>query len=88
MNFRDTKLPPIWEKIRHGERLSLEDGLALYRTDDLISVGKMANFVQQQNFVEPLFTSFIIPGQVIGPRRELRPAPTGIDVHRRPREGV
>ncbi len=48
MNFRDAQLPLIWEKIRHGERLSLEDGLALYRTDDLISVGKMANFVQQQ----------------------------------------
>jgi aminodeoxyfutalosine synthase len=48
INFRDNNLPPIWQKIQQGERLSLEDGLALYRTNDVISLGKMANFVQQQ----------------------------------------
>jgi len=48
INFRDPLLHPIWTKIQTGERLSLEEGLALYKTDDLISLGKMANFVQRQ----------------------------------------
>ena len=48
INFRDHHLIPIWQKIQHGERLSLEDGVALYNTPDFISLGKMAHFVQQQ----------------------------------------
>ncbi|HLB00203.1 MAG TPA: aminofutalosine synthase MqnE [Bacteroidota bacterium] len=47
-NFRDTSLIPIWEKVQKGDRLSLADGMAMYRTPDLISLGKMAHFVQQQ----------------------------------------
>ncbi len=46
--FRDKQLIPIWEKIQRGERLSLEDGLIMYSTPDLISLGKMAHFVQKQ----------------------------------------
>ena len=46
--FQDKQLLPIWERVRRGERLSLEDGLTMYRTNDLISLGKMAHFVQQQ----------------------------------------
>jgi len=48
INFRDKSLLPLWKKIQSGERLSLEDGLTLYNTPDLISVGKMAHHVQQQ----------------------------------------
>lgn len=48
LNFRDKNLIPIWGKIHHGERLSLEDGLVLFNTNDLISLGKMANYIQQQ----------------------------------------
>jgi aminodeoxyfutalosine synthase len=48
INFRDTTLTPIWGKVQHGERLSLEDGLTLYNTNDVIALGKMAHFVQQQ----------------------------------------
>jgi aminodeoxyfutalosine synthase len=48
IHFRDEKLVPIWERIRTGERLSLEDGLALYNTPDLISLGKMAHWLKQQ----------------------------------------
>ncbi len=47
IHFHDKTLIPIWEKVQRGERLSLEDGLALYRTHDLISLGKMAHAVQQ-----------------------------------------
>jgi aminodeoxyfutalosine synthase len=48
INFRDKNLSPIWDKIRNGTRLSLDDGLALYHTPDVIALGKMAHFVQQQ----------------------------------------
>jgi aminodeoxyfutalosine synthase len=44
---RDTTLLPIWEKIQRGERLTLEDGLTLYRTGDIIGLGKMAHEVQK-----------------------------------------
>lgn len=48
LHFRDTSLYPIWNKVRNGDRLILNDGLALYKTPDLLALGKMANFVQQQ----------------------------------------
>jgi len=45
LTFRDPSLYPIWEKARSGERLSKEDGLALFASPDLIGVGRMANEV-------------------------------------------
>ncbi|MBI4548268.1 MAG: aminofutalosine synthase MqnE [Ignavibacteriae bacterium] len=48
IQFRDKFFIPIWQKIQNGNRLSLEDGVALYNTNDIISLGKMAHFVQQQ----------------------------------------
>ncbi|MGB6121689.1 MAG: radical SAM protein, partial [Bacteroidota bacterium] len=47
IGFRDRRLIPIWQKVRRGERLSFEDGMALYTTRDLISLGQMAHAVQQ-----------------------------------------
>jgi aminodeoxyfutalosine synthase len=47
INFRDDKLLPIWEKVKKGDRLTLEDGVTLYNTPDFISLGKMAYSVQQ-----------------------------------------
>jgi aminodeoxyfutalosine synthase len=47
IHFRDRALGPIWEKLLRGERLSLDDGLLLYRTHDFIAVGTMAHAVQQ-----------------------------------------
>ena len=44
-SFRDSALIPIWDKVRSGIRLTKEDGLALYASDDLIGVGRMANEV-------------------------------------------
>jgi aminodeoxyfutalosine synthase len=46
--FQDKTLTPIFKKIQNGKRLSLENGLVLFKTNDLVSLGKMANFVQQQ----------------------------------------
>ncbi len=48
ISFRDKLLLPIWDKIRQGERLSLVDGVTMFRSNDLISIGKMAHAVQQQ----------------------------------------
>ncbi len=48
ITFRDNSLHPIWQKIRSGERLSKEDGLALFASDDLIGVGRMANEVARE----------------------------------------
>ena len=47
IHFRDKNLPPIWEKIQTGNRLSLQDGLTLFNSQDIISIGKMAHAVQQ-----------------------------------------
>ena len=38
----DPTLEPIAEKVRRGERLSVEDGLALYASADLLGIGRLA----------------------------------------------
>jgi aminodeoxyfutalosine synthase len=48
IHFMDTSLIPIWQKVQRGERLSFEDGLTMFRTSDVISLGKMAHFVQKE----------------------------------------
>ena len=47
IHFRDTHLQPVWKKVQNGERLTLEDGKILFQTRDIISLGKMAHFVQK-----------------------------------------
>lgn len=47
IRFRDERLLLIWEKILSGERLTLDDGIAMYASRDLLSVGKMAHAVQR-----------------------------------------
>jgi aminodeoxyfutalosine synthase len=41
-------LQHIVDKVQQGERLTLEDGVALYRSPDLISVGRAANLVRER----------------------------------------
>jgi aminodeoxyfutalosine synthase len=48
IHFRDQELIPIWDKVQNGERLSLQDGVKMFQSHDIISLGKMAHFVQQQ----------------------------------------
>lgn len=48
IHFRDKNLLPIWYKIQNGERLSLEDGVTMFESNDVISIGKMAHSVQQK----------------------------------------
>ncbi|MFQ5663855.1 MAG: aminofutalosine synthase MqnE [Terriglobia bacterium] len=46
--IEDKRLAPIAEKVRGGARLSFEDGIALYRSNDLLALGWLANFVREQ----------------------------------------
>jgi aminodeoxyfutalosine synthase len=46
--LHDTTLEPIREKVLAGRRLSFDDGLALYRTHDLLGLGQLANHVREQ----------------------------------------
>lgn len=48
INFRDKNLIPIWEKILRGEELSFEDGITLYKSSDITSIGKMAHWLQRE----------------------------------------
>ncbi len=49
MNFsHDLKLLEIGNRINAGERLSFADGLALYATDDLPALGKLADSVRRK----------------------------------------
>jgi len=46
--FQDSRLDPIRRKVKAGQRLSYQDGLALYRSPDLLAVGWMANLVRER----------------------------------------
>ncbi len=49
MNFsHDNKLAEISGRVEAGERLSFADGVALYATDDLPALGKLADAVRRQ----------------------------------------
>ena len=45
--FRDPALAPIWDKVSTGQRLSFDEGLSLLKTPDVLSLGKMANWVAE-----------------------------------------
>jgi aminodeoxyfutalosine synthase len=44
----DSTLEPVRAKVLAGERLSRADGLALYRTRDIFTLGELANHVRQR----------------------------------------
>lgn len=48
LETRDKTLDAVAEKVIHGERLTLEDGLALYQSNDLLTIGQLANLVNQR----------------------------------------
>jgi aminodeoxyfutalosine synthase len=53
--FRDRRLEPIWEKVEAKERLTREDGLLLFETDDLLGLGRMADFVKRRRVGDWVF---------------------------------
>ena len=44
----DARLEPIAAKVLDGERLSFEDGVALYGSADILAVGWLANYVREK----------------------------------------
>jgi aminodeoxyfutalosine synthase len=48
VHVEDPRLKPILAKVAAGVRLSFEDGLALYRTADILALGYMANLVRER----------------------------------------
>jgi aminodeoxyfutalosine synthase len=48
LTITDLALNPIAEKVMAGERLSSEDGIAMYRSPDLLAVGWLANYVREK----------------------------------------
>lgn len=46
--FKNSELSDIKAKIEAGERLSMEDGLRLYRSNELLAIGYMADVVRQR----------------------------------------
>jgi aminodeoxyfutalosine synthase len=45
--IRDSRLIPIAQKVLESQRLNIDDGLLLYQTEDLPSLGSLANHVRQ-----------------------------------------
>ena len=48
LHIDDPQLQPIAEKVMAGDRLSFEDGVALYRSHDLLAIGYLANYVREK----------------------------------------
>ncbi len=44
----DARLKPIADKVFAGERLNMDDGIALFRSPDLLAVGWLANYVREK----------------------------------------
>jgi aminodeoxyfutalosine synthase len=49
LTITDQRLKPIAGKVLAGTRLSLDDGIALYRSPDLLAVGWLANHVRERH---------------------------------------
>src|SRR5579871_5742630 len=48
VHIEDRRLLPIRDKVEAGERLSFENGVDLYRSNDLLALGYMANLVRER----------------------------------------
>ena len=48
MRFSDSFLEKIFDKVKRGERITFEEGIKLFRTEDLIGLGYIADFVNRK----------------------------------------
>ena len=48
LKITDARLRPIADKVFAGKRLNMDDGIALYRSPDLLAVGWLANYVREK----------------------------------------
>jgi len=46
--IKQAGLAEIYDKVAASERLTLEDGLKLYRSDDILAIGALANLVRER----------------------------------------
>jgi aminodeoxyfutalosine synthase len=53
--IRDPRLSSVWGKVQAGERLSREDGLTLFETEDLHAVGRMADAAKSRRHGDHVF---------------------------------
>ena len=53
--LRDARLVPVWEKVADGGRLTREDGLVLFQTDDLLGLGRIADFPKRRRVGDQVF---------------------------------
>ena len=60
----DPRLEPIAEKVLAGQRLSAEDGVALFETHDLLAVGALADWVNRNKNGDRVF---IVANQHLNP---------------------
>ncbi|MCG7410491.1 aminofutalosine synthase MqnE [Paenibacillus sp. ACRRX] len=44
----DARMADIADKVERGERLTLEDGVYLYQSDDILTIGQLANLVNMR----------------------------------------
>jgi aminodeoxyfutalosine synthase len=55
--FRDPALRPIAEKVQAGRRLDPADGIALFQTSDILSLGELAAFANERRNGDRVFFS-------------------------------
>ena len=53
LTITDGRLKPIAEKVLAGVRLSGDEGIALYRTPDLLAVGWLAYYFMMRGELRP-----------------------------------
>lgn len=46
--IEDRRLRPVFEKVEAGERLSYEDGVSMFHSPDILTLGYMANLVRER----------------------------------------
>ena len=46
--IEDSRLRAIWDKVTAGARLSYDDGIAMFRSPDILALGAMANVVRER----------------------------------------
>ena len=54
-SFMDARLEAVWAKVEQGTRLSKEDGICIYETQDIMGLGRMADFVRQKHHGKQAF---------------------------------
>lgn len=50
IDVKDKNLAPVLDKVLNGERLSFDDGVAMYNSCDLIAIGRMADRVRREKY--------------------------------------